>query len=139
MRRKLRLSTYLIGGALWLTGVLWLLFHYFLARQGEFGLQPHPLERWWLSLHGLAAFVTLWQFGLLWGRHILSGWESRRRRWSGATLFGLLLLLVLTGYLLYYPPSEGALAPVGLVHWLLGLALGVVFLVHRYWTRLAPG
>src|SRR5512139_106729 len=48
---------------LWLSGALWLAFHYFFRIEGEFGPKPHPLEAWWLHpleawwlrLHGLMA------------------------------------------------------------------------------------
>ena len=50
---------------LWLSGVLWLLFHYFLQRTGTFGNEPHALEPWWLRLHGLAMMVMLITAGSL--------------------------------------------------------------------------
>ena len=56
---------YATFAAIWFTGILWLIFHYFLQRQGEFGAEPHPLEAWWLRLHGAVAFVVLWLAGLL--------------------------------------------------------------------------
>lgn len=139
IRKELKFTTYVIGAGLWLSGVLWLIFHYFMVRQTAFGPQPHPLEHWWLSAHGLFAFATLWQFGLLWGRHIVGGWNSKRRRVSGSTLFVILLTLVVTGYLLYYPPTEESHAPVALIHWIIGLPIALVFVVHRYWRALAGG
>ncbi|HEY1212563.1 MAG TPA: hypothetical protein VGE93_02920, partial [Bryobacteraceae bacterium] len=50
--RRRQLALYSIGIGVWLTGGLWLLFHYLLVRQGEFGPQTHPLEPWSLKLHG---------------------------------------------------------------------------------------
>lgn len=43
---------YIIGIGVWLSGGLWLLFHYFFVRQGDFGPVENPLTPWWLRLHG---------------------------------------------------------------------------------------
>ena len=55
LSRAQRVATYAAFAAAWLSGTFWLLFHYFLQQQGEFALEPHPLEHWWLRLHGLAS------------------------------------------------------------------------------------
>src|SRR4029453_18717436 len=68
-----RIVIYVVGTGLWLTGALWLLFHYLLKRQGWLG-GVQPLESWWLRLHGAFAFVAIWTFGLLWGTHVVPGW-----------------------------------------------------------------
>ena len=133
LTRRRRLALYGIGLGLWLTGVLWLVFHYFMVQDTSFGPSPHPLEHWWLSLHGLFAFATLWMFGFLWSAHIVGGWKSQRRRISGSLLFAALVLLVASGYLLYYPPTEESLPLIALLHWILGLAAILPFLGHRFW------
>jgi len=130
--RKRRFALYGVAGGLWLSGVLWLVFHYFLARKTSFGTAQHPLEHWWLSLHGLFAFAALWMFGLMWGVHIVGGWESSRRRVTGSVLFAALALLVASGYLIYYPPSEDALPVIALLHWGIGLAAILPFIGHRF-------
>ena len=132
LNRKRRLALYGVGLGLWLTGALWVIFHHFLMRKTAFGPAPHPLEHWFLSLHGLFAFASLGMFGFLWGVHIVGGWESRRRRISGSFLFMALSVLVLTGYLIYYPPTEASLPIIGLVHWVLGLLAMLPFLFHRF-------
>ena len=129
--RRLWLSG--VGAGLWLTGALWLVFHYYMVRMTEFGPSPHPLEHGWLSLHGLFAFATLWMLGLLWGAHIVGGWTSGRRRITGSLLALALLELIATGYLLYYPPVEDSLATIAWLHWTVGLALPLPFLAHRFW------
>lgn len=120
---------YAVLGLLWASGVGWLVFHYFLREVGEFGALPHPLEAWWLRLHGAAAFAGLWLLGLLWVVHLVPGWNARRR-WSGIVLVVLLALLVVSGYLLYYAGGEQAREVIALVHWLLGLALPLPLLWH---------
>jgi hypothetical protein len=135
LSRARRLGVYGVGIGLWLSGGLWLLFHYFVHVGGPFGSSPHPLEPWWLKLHGGFGFAGLWLLGLLWGAHIAYAWPQRRRRWSGGVLLGCMAWLVLSGYLLYYLGDEDLRAATSLLHWSLGLACPVVFLVHRLARR----
>ena len=130
-----RLGLYVVGIGVWLSGGLWLLFHYFLVTQGEFGPQANPLEPWWLKLHGAFAFAAIWIFGLLWGVHVTPAWPFRRRRWSGGTMTGLLFWLTLSGYLLYYVGNEAARSLISVLHWSIGLACPLAFFWHRARNR----
>ena len=132
-----RLRLYGVGLALWATGALWLVFHYFMVSKTDFGPSPHPLEHWWLSLHGLAAFATLWMFGLMWGTHIVGGWQTGRRRITGSLLLLVLAELIGTGYLLYYPPGDDWVPTLAILHWAIGLAAPAPFIIHRFWARAA--
>jgi hypothetical protein len=134
-----RLLIVCVGAGLWLSGGLWLIFHYFLAGHGEWGREPHALEPWWLKLHGAFAFLALWTFGLLWGAHIVGAWRSGRRRVTGGLLFAVLTLLILTGYLRYYAGDDGLWGLTSPTHWIIGLALPVGYGLHRLfdlvWAR----
>jgi hypothetical protein len=120
-----------VGALLWLSGAAWLGFHYFVKVKGEFGPSPSPLEPWWLKLHGAAAFASLFIVGLLWGVHVVRGWNYGERRASGTALLVLLGALSLSGYLLYYAGSDALRAAVSLAHWIPGLALPGLYLAHR--------
>jgi hypothetical protein len=129
--RPTRLALYVVGIGVWLTGGLWLLFHYFLVTRGEFGQEANPLEPWWLKLHGAFAFASVWMFGLLWAVHVTPAWPSARRRWSGGVMAGVLAWLILSGYLLYYVGDDKARSIVSVLHWAVGLAVPLFFLSHR--------
>ena len=131
LRRGRRWLTYGIGLGVWATGALWLVFHYFLRTRGVFGPAENPLTHWWLAAHGLFAFATLWLFGLLWGHHIVGAWKTGRHRVSGSLLFAVLAVLIASGYLLYYAGGDDTRSIVSILHWTVGLALPVPFLVHR--------
>ena len=135
---RTRLTLSLVGIGLWGSGGLWLIFHYFLRRPGPWGPEPHMLEPWWLRLHGLFAFATLWLIGLLCALHIARAWQSGRHRWSGSILFAWLLVLTLTGYLLIYAGEDGVWGLVSPSHWIAGLALPVAYGVHRLIRFLRP-
>ncbi len=126
---------YVVGTGVWLTGGLWLLFHYFLVKQGEFGPEANPLEPWWLKLHGAFAFGAVWLFGLLWAMHISKLWPHNRRRWSGGILTGVFGLLVLSGYLLYYVGDDRIRPLISVVHWGIGLACPLFYVWHRLRRR----
>jgi hypothetical protein len=126
---------YTVTGGLWLSGALWLAFHHFLRRQGEFGSAPHPLEPWWLPLHGALAVAGTGMFGVLWSRHVVPGWSARRRRRSGAGLVGTLAVLIVSGYLLYYLGHEQLRAVVSLLHWAIGLASPIALVAHLVTRR----
>jgi hypothetical protein len=132
-RRKAAL--YLAFAGLFGTGILWLVFHYFLIRQGEFGLEAHPLEAWWLRLHGAAAFVILWFGGMLWGTHARPALQQPRWRKSGIVIVAVLVALAASGYLLYYATDDTLRDGARLVHWLLGLALAIPLLIHVIGVR----
>jgi hypothetical protein len=127
-RRKAALYTAL--GVLFGSGILWLIFHYFLMRAGAFGPEPHPLEAWWLRLHGASAFAALWFAGLLWGTHVRPGLLQPRWRASGIMILVVLAALAISGYLLYYASDDRLRDIVRLVHWLSGLALALPLLIH---------
>ncbi|MGA9334841.1 MAG: hypothetical protein WBV39_11245, partial [Rudaea sp.] len=130
LARAYRIGSYLVFGSTWITGILWLIFHYFLQRQGAFGAEPHPLEAWWLCLHGAGAFAALWICGLLWGLHVRPGLQLPRRRISGIVLIVMLVLLIASGYLLYYAGGERLRDAVRLLHWVVGLAIVVPLVLH---------
>ena len=121
----------LTGAGVWTTGVAWLGLHYFMVRPGAFGPEANPMEPWALKAHGAFGFLALWVGGLLWGVHVARGWGQHRRRWSGGLALGGLLALIVSGYLLYYIGAEQPRAITSIVHWAVGLALPLAYLVHR--------
>jgi hypothetical protein len=133
--RSRRWALYIVGTGVWLTGGLWLLFHYFLVKHGEFGPETNPLEPWWLKLHGAFAFAAVWIFGLLWGVHITKLWHQKHRRRSGVMLTGVFALLILSGYLLYYVGDDRVRPVISALHWGIGLGCPVFFAWHRVKRR----
>jgi hypothetical protein len=135
LSRRRRWLTYSVLGGLWATGAVWLVLRYGLQRPGEFGPAPHPLQPWVLRTHALFAFATLWLGGLLWAIHIAPTWRRGHRRVSGILTIASLLLLVGSGYLLYYTGDDRWRAGVSAVHWIIGLLALVPFLVHLLHDR----
>ena len=124
------LTLTLSGTSLWLSGAGWLLLHYFGQHQGEFGSESNPLEPWLLRLHGLALIPALLGFGGLMIVHIPKGWKHETQRLAGITLTAVAASLILTGYLLYYVGDDAAREWTSLIHWLIGLAIPVIFVWH---------
>ena len=125
----------LSGAGLWLSGVAWLLLHYFGQRQGAFGPEAHPAEPWMMKAHGLFLIPALLGIGGMFVAHIPKGWSHNHQRVAGIALGAVLLVLVGSGYLLYYVGDETARAWTSIAHWCVGLGLPAVFLWH-YWNGL---
>lgn len=115
---------------LWLSGALWLAFHYFFRIEGEFGPEAHPLEAWWLRLHGLMAMAALVLAGSLAPNHIRLAWNRRKNHRSGLPMLALTVWLAATGYALYYFSSDDNAAWLPLLHWVAGLALPLILMLH---------
>lgn len=128
-----RIKTWIncIGLGVWISGAAWLIVHYWPGSQDVPGLQVSPAGPWWLKVHGAFAFLATWTGGLLWGLHVVKAWHRRRHRWSGGLLIGSLLVLIVSGYLLYYVGEESARQDISLLHWILGLLIPVAYLAHR--------
>ena len=127
---RAKLVTYAVVGLTWCSGVLWLIFHYFFSRQGEFGAEADPFEHPLLVLHGACAFAALWLAGWVWHVHVQPWWSSPRRRGSGIVLIAFGAVLIMSGWLLYYAGDDELRRWSSVVHWGTGLALVVPLLVH---------
>lgn len=120
------------GIAAWLTatGLLWLLAHYLLRAAGEFGESVHPLEPWSMKLHGAGAMVALFFLGSLMNSHMRRALKAGRNPASGWSMVALLSALILSGYALYYIASEQSRPIWSAAHWIVGLALPLLFILH---------
>src|SRR5262245_57609416 len=76
-------------GLLLASGGLWLLFHHYVSVPGQFGAQPHPLEPWWLTVHGGAAVAFDVVLGTLLPAHVRRSWKAHKNRASGAVLLAI--------------------------------------------------
>jgi hypothetical protein len=112
------------------SGIVWLVLHYFFAVSGEFGPQPHLLEPWMLRLHGAAAMAGLVIYGSLLPVHVRRAWSLRRNIALGIGLVAFMLLLTITGYLLYYSGDEDLRPVISAAHWVLGLIVPVLLVWH---------
>ena len=118
------------GALLWLSGGAWLLLHYFGQMQGEFGPEINPLEPWLLRLHGLVLIPALIGLGGLLVAHIPKGWKDVPQRNIGLGLTGLVIVLIVSGYLLYYLGDETLRSWTSIVHWSIGLLVPTIFIWH---------
>lgn len=133
-----RRAIHLVSAGTWITGAVWLLFHYFVRVTDDFGFEnPHPQQQWWLIGHAAFALYATWLFGVLWPGHVIRGWNSRLKRGTGGTLFGFTAWLALTGLALYYIGNAELRSWTSLAHWIAGLAAILPFLLHR--RAQAPG
>ena len=92
-----------------------------------------------IVIHGISAAFCIFVIGLVSAGHIRVGLHVRKNMISGLAQASTLLVLVMTGLTLYYG-SEDIREGVVLAHWMIGLALLPLFLLHasRKRKRLAP-
>ncbi len=127
-----RIKTWIncIGLGVWFTGVGWMAVHYLLERRDAVNFSGNS-EPQWLKLHGAFAVLAIWTGGMLWGLHIVKAWKQHRHRLSGGSLAGALLLLIGSGYGLYYVANEAARSTISLIHQAVGVAVLMAYLIHR--------
>ena len=120
---------YWCGAVLFATGAVWLVFRFFLREHGEFGDPPHPMEEWWLRLHGTFAVLMLVIAGSLLPVHVRVGWHQRKNRVAGSVVIAIITLLIISGYVLYYSDEESR-PVVSALHWIIGLGAPVALIWH---------
>jgi len=145
-RRRWRVRTFerwsLHLGAL-LTGLSglgygWL--RYFGRVQGEFGIEPHPLQALVQHLHVLAAPLLLFALGMAVRGHFATKLKigTREGRNSGLGLGVLILPMVVTGYLVQVATASAWRLVFAWVHGLASLLFLGVYLVHGLRGWLMP-
>jgi hypothetical protein len=138
LAKRTKLWINFVGLGVWVSGTAWVVLHFLLKPEDSAGLPNHAAQIIWLKVHGAFSFLALWTGGLLWGLHVVKAWRKGRHRLSGGTLFSSLLVLIVTGYLLYYVANDRAREVISLIHWILGLMLPAAYLMHRLAKKSRP-
>jgi predicted membrane channel-forming protein YqfA (hemolysin III family) len=126
---------YLALIALYGSGLIWAIFHYFIRTPGDFGDVPHPIEPWCMRVHGGAAMLFLILLGTLLPNHVRFAWHARRNRPNGVLLMVILGSLILTGYGLYYLAGETSRAWTHWSHLIVGILLPLILILHIWAGR----
>ena len=106
-----------------ITGSLYLLGHQWQIERALFA--NHTV----LASHGLSAMLATLALGSVLPFHIKAGFQSGRKRISGFSQLALLMILLMSGGLLYYGPEATRDAVINL-HWVVGLAFFAIFIFH---------
>ena len=134
MPAALRLTLWVTFAALWVSGCVWLALHLGFEQQTEFGPIPNPWEAPVIRLHGWFAVAGVFLLGWIAGSHVLDRWTARRNRNSGLILAGTAVVIVISGYALYYT-TDRLHSGAADVHEVLGGAAILFALLH--WRRRA--
>lgn len=118
-----------------LTGVVWLYFDNYVLIETVIGHAKHPMQKWLMKGHGFAAIFFTALLGLIYGVHIKRVWPMQKRRSSGLFLVGLMLVVSVSGFLLYYSSEEAFRWWSATLHWVLGLSIPAVLIRHIRSTR----
>ncbi len=125
-----RFCIYGVTAWLALTGVSWLIAHYFMRPVTEFGEGVHPLEPWSMKLHGAGAMATLFFVGSLLNIHLRRAIKAGRNLASGWSMIVFLGALTLSGYGLYYLATEQNRPLWSTTHWAIGLLFPALLILH---------
>jgi len=126
---------YLTISLLWFSGALWFYWQISGQSANDFGSGTHPGQAMIMRIHGAIAMAFLVLIGTLLPLHMRPGWRQGDHRVSGGSVFGTCLLLILTGWGLYYIGDETLRHSISLAHTYVGLALPLVITAHVMLAR----
>ena len=132
LRRPHRYSLYLVGGVLLATGAAWAAFHYVPQWLGVDERSGIEINAALIKLHGAAAMFSLVLIGTTLARHVGAGWQAARNKLSGIAILALAVLLIITGYLLYYAGDEQLRETSSVLHLAAGVILPAFVIAHAW-------
>ncbi len=121
---------YCIFSALFFSGILWLVIHYFYNGQIEFDSPSAAWQPMLMKIHGATAMGALVILGVLIPAHMQRGWKQRRNLFAASILIGLCVVMILSGYGLYYCGDDQLRSWVSGVHSAAGCLLPFILLWH---------
>lgn len=135
LSRSYQVAFYTSFGALFLSGIAWLIAHEIAESQMRLSNSSQEIATVMLAIHGGSAMLTLVMIGMLISVHIQASWRLSKNRFSGSLMCTTAALLVLTSFLLYYSGSDSIRDIASDVHIALGIALPVLLAFHIWLGR----
>lgn len=137
LKPRFRSALYGVFAVLFATGAAWLVADQ--LKDGANGELWQQAAANLLMVHGGAAMATLLMLGALGPVHVKYGWRSTRNRITGAIMVTFNAILIGTAFGLYYLGSEVLRPWFSNIHWVMGLSLPVLFLLHVLIGRTRDG
>lgn len=145
-----RVGVYGAAGLLTATGAFWLLLRFLLPDgddrfidtanlQGNAVFANAPFwslslitacKAWLVRFHAAAALWFCVIVGSLLPLHISGAWHRAQNRWSGSVNVATFLVLLVTGYALWYAPEGIFRLSSEWLHWAIGAALPISIWLH---------
>jgi hypothetical protein len=122
-----RYFLYTVLTLVFLSGVAWAYWNYFIASPGDFEMSA---KAWAMKVHGGAAMAVLVLIGMLLNVHVRFAWHARRNRANGSVFLSAFAVLTITGYGLYYAGGERLRSWTSWIHLAIGLVLPILLLIH---------
>jgi thiosulfate reductase cytochrome b subunit len=126
LKRLQKYLLYAVLALLFLSGVAWTYWSY-LRLPGDFETSA---KAWAMKIHGAAAMAVLVLIGMILSAHVRFAWRARRNRANGSIFLSAFVVLIVTGYGLYYAGGERLRAWTSWIHLAVGLALPILLLIH---------
>jgi len=127
LKRLQRYFLYAVLALVFLSGVAWAYWNYFVASPGDFQMTA---KAWAMKVHGGAAMAVLVLIGMLLNVHVRFAWRAGRNQINGSVFLSALAILTISGYGLYYAGGERLRAWTSWIHLAVGLVLPVLLLIH---------
>ncbi len=139
LRERVRLEKfhrwllYLVFALLWGSGGTWLFSEWF--KDPELGPTRTVLQTQSMEFHGAIMLVYIMMLGTLW-THVRRGFALKGNRLSGSFVIGTNVILALSGWMLYYLTDDGMRRSSSTLHWVIGVALLPLLIMHILLGRL---
>jgi magnesium-transporting ATPase (P-type) len=130
LERWHRWSLYAVLAGLTISGAVWLIARYFLRQASEFGESLHPWEHPAIQVHGALAMLCLFLLGALLQLHMRRAHRAQRNRATGWSMVALFSTLCVSAYGLYYLADEQTRGWWSAAHWIIGLGLPLLLILH---------
>ncbi|MBI1869574.1 MAG: hypothetical protein HYS07_00095 [Chlamydiae bacterium] len=129
-----RRSLYISMSLLFLTGLVAWIAYLGISPETETTGLLYLIRSTGLKIHGGMAMIVLIVLGALIPNHIVKSWKIKKNKPSGTILVSVLVVLILTGYFLYY--SDEVLRNISsMIHIALGLLFPVFLVGHILSSR----
>ena len=127
LKRLQRYFLYAVLALVFLSGVAWAYWNYFVASPRDFEMSA---KVWAMKIHGGVAMAVLVLIGMLLNVHVRFAWRAGRNRINGSVFLSALTILTISGYGLYYAGGERLRAWTSWIHLAVGLVLPILLLIH---------
>ncbi|MEH0860803.1 hypothetical protein [Halobacteriovorax sp. DPLXC-1] len=133
MTRAERNTIFTINYLVLITSIIYFIAKYFLAIEGEWGPETHPLTIIFQKVHVLTVPFLIFAVGMIFSNHVWKRIESgyKKSRTSGIFLLVLLVLMSLTGYLIQVVDGQVFREYSAYLHIAVSVIWSVVFSYHH--------